>query len=164
MNWSLWNADIQSPECKENTKKYREVTDLWKMWQSSNNSAVQDQIKRRINSGNACCHSVQNLLSPTSKHVKIKTHKPIILPVVLYEFSEPREDNWVATWREKKRLRSRKPRLTAVGIRCSDNVTPLSAKFGTNFAGKRRSLSRYNSLVHYRTRSFCMGVILGLQY
>jgi hypothetical protein len=42
--------------------------------------------------------------------------------------------------------RSRNPRLTAVGIRCADHTTPLSAKVGTNFADKRRSLGRYISL------------------
>jgi hypothetical protein len=35
-----------------------------------------------------------------------------------------RENNWVATWMEKWRLRSRKPRLTALGIRCADRATP----------------------------------------
>jgi hypothetical protein len=43
-------------------------------------------------------------------------------------------------------LRSRKPRLTAVGIRCADYVTPSIRKVGTNFADKRRSLGRYSSL------------------
>jgi hypothetical protein len=47
------------------------------------------KIKRRLNSGNACYpHSVQNLLSSrflsTSKNVRIRIYKTIILPVVLY--------------------------------------------------------------------------------
>jgi hypothetical protein len=51
---------------------------------------------------------------------------------------------------KKQRLRSRKPRLTAVGIRCTDHVTPsLPTKAGTNFAYKRRSLGRYSSLADY---------------
>jgi hypothetical protein len=39
----------------------------------------------RLNSGNACCHSVQNLLSSRlmSKNLKIIIYKVIILPVVL---------------------------------------------------------------------------------
>jgi hypothetical protein len=41
---------------------------------------------------------------------------------------------------------SRKPRLTAVGIRCADNATPSIRKVGKNFADMRRSLGRYSSL------------------
>jgi hypothetical protein len=39
------------------------------------------EIKRRLNSGNAFCHSVQNLLSSSllSKKVKIRIYKTIIL-------------------------------------------------------------------------------------
>jgi hypothetical protein len=39
-----------------------------------------------LNSGNACYHSVENLLSSRllSKHLKIRIYKSIILPVVLY--------------------------------------------------------------------------------
>jgi hypothetical protein len=46
-------------------------------------------------------------------------------------------------------LRSRKPRLTAVGIRCADHATPSTHKVGTNFADKRRLLGRYSSLADY---------------
>jgi hypothetical protein len=47
---------------------------------------IQEEIKRRVNSGNACYHSVQNLLSSLllSKKLKIRIYKTIILPVVLY--------------------------------------------------------------------------------
>jgi hypothetical protein len=46
---------------------------------------IQEEIKRRLNSGNACYHSVQNLLSSRllSKNVKVRIFKTIILPVVL---------------------------------------------------------------------------------
>jgi hypothetical protein len=47
---------------------------------------IHEEIKRRLNSGNACYHSVQNLLSSRlmSKNIKIRIYKTIILPVVLY--------------------------------------------------------------------------------
>jgi hypothetical protein len=46
---------------------------------------IQGEIKRRLNSGNACYHSVQNLLFSRllSKNLKIRIYKTIILPVVL---------------------------------------------------------------------------------
>jgi hypothetical protein len=51
----------------------------------TNQNLIQEKIKRRLNSGNACYHSVQNLLSsrPLSKNIKIRIHKTIILHVVL---------------------------------------------------------------------------------
>jgi hypothetical protein len=69
--------------------------------------------------------------------------------------TQPREHNWGATWIEKQRLRDSKPRLTEVGIRCVALTTRhrLSAKVGTNFADKRRSLGRYNSLRDWKPRS-----------
>jgi hypothetical protein len=47
---------------------------------------IQEDLKRRLNSGNACYHSAQNLLSfcLMSKNVKNTIYKTIILPVVLY--------------------------------------------------------------------------------
>jgi hypothetical protein len=47
----------------------------------TNQNLIQEVIKRRLNSGNACYHSVQNLLS---KNLQIRIYKTIILPVVLY--------------------------------------------------------------------------------
>jgi hypothetical protein len=51
-----------------------------------NQNAILEEIKRRLNSENACCHSVQNLLSSLllSKNIKIRIYKTIILPVILY--------------------------------------------------------------------------------
>ena len=47
---------------------------------------IQEEIKNRLKSGNACYHSVQNLLyfSLLSKNIKIKMYRIIILPLVLY--------------------------------------------------------------------------------
>jgi hypothetical protein len=41
---------------------------------------IQEEIKRRLNSGNACYHSVQNCCLKT----KIRIFETIFLPVVLY--------------------------------------------------------------------------------
>jgi hypothetical protein len=46
---------------------------------------------------------------------------------------------------------SRKPRLTAMGIRCADHAAPpISANVGINFADKRRSLV---GIVRLRTKA-----------
>jgi hypothetical protein len=49
-------------------------------------NCVHEEIKSRLNSWNACCHSVQSLLSSRllSRNAKVKIYKTIILPVVLY--------------------------------------------------------------------------------
>jgi hypothetical protein len=51
----------------------------------TNQNGVHDEIKSRLNSGNACYYSVQNLLSSRhiSKHLKVKLYKTVILPIVL---------------------------------------------------------------------------------
>jgi hypothetical protein len=60
------------------------------------------EIKCRLNSRNACCRSVQSLLSSRllSRNVKVKIYKNIILPVVLYGC-----ETWSATLRQEHRLR-----------------------------------------------------------
>jgi hypothetical protein len=51
----------------------------------TNQDLIQEEIKRRLNLGNACYHSVQNLLSSLlSKNAEIRIYKTIILPVVLH--------------------------------------------------------------------------------
>jgi hypothetical protein len=52
----------------------------------TNQNLIQVEIKRRLNSGNGCYHSVQNLLSSRvlSKNLKIRIYKTIILPEILY--------------------------------------------------------------------------------
>ena len=49
----------------------------------TNQNYIVEEIKSRLMSGNACYHSVQNLLSSRllSKNLKIKLYKTIILPV-----------------------------------------------------------------------------------
>jgi hypothetical protein len=61
-----------------------------------------EEIKRILNSGNACYHSSQNLLSSRLKlkNVNIRIYKTITLPVVLYGC-----ESWPLTLREEHRLR-----------------------------------------------------------
>jgi hypothetical protein len=49
----------------------------------TNQNLIEDEIKKGLNSGNACYHSVQNLLSSRllSRNLKIRIYKTIILPV-----------------------------------------------------------------------------------
>ena len=55
-----------------------------------------------MRSGNACYHSVQNLLSSRllSRKLKFKIYETLILPVVLYEC-----EAWSLTLREERKLR-----------------------------------------------------------
>jgi hypothetical protein len=50
----------------------------------TNQNLILEEIKRRLNSGNACYYSVQDILSSRllSKNVKIRIYKTIILPEV----------------------------------------------------------------------------------
>jgi hypothetical protein len=68
----------------------------------TNQNLIHEEIKRRLNSGNACYHSVQNLLSSRLlvKNLKIRIYKTIIMPVVLYGYK-----TWSLTLREEHRLR-----------------------------------------------------------
>jgi hypothetical protein len=68
----------------------------------TNQNLIQEEIKRKLISGNACYHSVQNLLSSRllSKNLKIRIYKTIILPVALYGC-----ETWPMTLREEHRLR-----------------------------------------------------------
>jgi len=68
----------------------------------TNRNSVQEEIKNRLKSGNACYHSVQNLLSSIllSKNVKIKIHRTIILPIILNGC-----ETWSLRLREERRLR-----------------------------------------------------------
>ena len=68
----------------------------------TNQNSIQEEITSRLKSGNACCHSVQDLLysSLLSKNLKINIYRNIILPVVLYGC-----ETWSLTLMEERRLR-----------------------------------------------------------
>jgi len=65
-------------------------------------NSIPEEIKSRLRSGNACYHSVQNLLSSRllSKYLKITIYRTINLPVVLYGC-----ETWSLTLREERKLR-----------------------------------------------------------
>jgi hypothetical protein len=67
----------------------------------TNPNLIHEEIKNRLNSGSACFHSVQNLLSSRllSKNVRTKILKPIIFAVVLHG-----RETWSLTLREERRL------------------------------------------------------------
>jgi hypothetical protein len=68
----------------------------------TNQNLIQEEIRKRSNSGNACYHSVQSLLSSRllSRNVQIRIYNAIILPVVLYGC-----ETWSLTLRDKHRRR-----------------------------------------------------------
>jgi hypothetical protein len=66
----------------------------------TNQNSINEAIQSRLKSGNACYHSVQNLLSSSllSKSVEIKIYRTIILPVLLCGC-----ESWSLTLREEFR-------------------------------------------------------------
>jgi hypothetical protein len=68
----------------------------------TNQSDIHDEIKSRLNSGNAYYYSVHNLFSSClmSKNLKMKIYKTVILPFVLYGW-----ETWSLTLGEEHRIR-----------------------------------------------------------
>jgi hypothetical protein len=103
-----WNAGQNyyikiGNRCFENVAQFRYLG-----MTVTNQNLIQEEIKRRLNSGNACYHSVQNLLPSCllSKNIKIRIYKTIILPVVLCGC-----ETWSLALREEHRLRVFKNRV-----------------------------------------------------
>ncbi|KAJ4447721.1 hypothetical protein ANN_09729 [Periplaneta americana] len=67
-----------------------------------NVNATREEIKRRLNMGNACYYSVEKLLSSSllSKNLKVRIYKTVILQSVLYGC-----ETWTLTLIEEQRLR-----------------------------------------------------------
>jgi hypothetical protein len=68
----------------------------------TNKNSIQEEIKSRLKSGNACYHSVQNHLSSSllSKNLMFMIYRTAILPVALYG-----RETWSLTLREEHKLR-----------------------------------------------------------
>jgi hypothetical protein len=69
---------------------------------------IQEEIEKSFNSGNACYHSVQNLLFShlLFKILKIRIYMTIMFPLVLYGC-----ETWSPTLREEHRLKMIENRL-----------------------------------------------------
>jgi len=65
-------------------------------------NSIPEETKSRLRLGNACYHSVQNILSSRllSKNLKIKIYRTTILPVVLYGC-----ETWSLTLRGERKMR-----------------------------------------------------------
>jgi hypothetical protein len=65
-------------------------------------NCMHEEINRRLNSGIACYHSLQSVLSSRrlSRNVRVKMYRTIILPVVLYVC-----DTWSLILSKEHRLR-----------------------------------------------------------
>jgi hypothetical protein len=114
--WDTWGSDVLHDEFMETNENTEVLLGASKMLGKeliadkaniccsavANRNLIQAEIKRRVNSGNACHHSVQNLLSSRqlSKILKIRIYKTIILRVVLYGC-----ETWSLTLREEHTLR-----------------------------------------------------------
>ena len=79
----------------ENVEKFRYLA-------VTNTNDIREEIKRRMNMGNACYYSLEKISSSRllSKKLKVNTYKNIILPVVLYGCG-----TWSLNLREEQRLR-----------------------------------------------------------
>ena len=77
-----WRQNIKTDD-----RSFERVVDLEFLGTTlTNQNTIQEEIKRNLKSGNACYHSVQNLLSSSllCKNLNTKMYRKINLPVILY--------------------------------------------------------------------------------
>ncbi|KAJ4426471.1 hypothetical protein ANN_27285 [Periplaneta americana] len=92
-NGTIKVGDLSFEEVEKFKRLGATVTDI---------NDTREEIKRRINMGNACYYSVEKLLSSSllSKNLEVRIYKTVILPVVLYGC-----ETWTLTLKEEQRLR-----------------------------------------------------------
>jgi hypothetical protein len=91
------------------TNRYVENVAEFKEWGTTviNQNLIQEEIKKRLNSGNDCYHSVQNhLYSRLSKNEKIRICKTTVWPVVQYGC-----ETWSVTLKEEHKMRMFEDRM-----------------------------------------------------
>jgi hypothetical protein len=80
---------VEQNHCtKTENKSFEEVTKFESLGKTmTDQNCMHEEINSTLNTGNACCHLFQSLLSSRllSRKVKVKLHKTIIQPVVSYE-------------------------------------------------------------------------------
>jgi hypothetical protein len=94
------NAD-QNRDIKIATRSFENVSQFRYLGMTvTNQNLIQEETKRRLNSGNVCYHSCYLLSSHLlSKSLKMRIYKTVILPVVLYGC-----ETWYLKLREDHRL------------------------------------------------------------
>jgi hypothetical protein len=102
MLMSLSQKIGQKHSIKIANRSFEDVAKFKYLGTITDQNCMHEEIKSRLNSGNACYHSVQSLLPSRllSRNLKVKIYKTIILPVVLYGC-----ETWSLTLREEHRLR-----------------------------------------------------------
>jgi hypothetical protein len=93
----------QKHSIKIANRSFEDVTKLkYLVTPPTDQNCMHEEIKSRINLGNACYHSDQSLLSShlLCRNLKVKIYEIIILPVVLYGC-----ETWSLTLMEEHRLR-----------------------------------------------------------
>ncbi|KAJ4447212.1 hypothetical protein ANN_09214 [Periplaneta americana] len=103
VNFNVVKAITQNGTIKIGDLSFEEVEKFKYLGATVTNiNDTREEIKRRINMGNACDYSVEKLLSSSllSKNLKVRIYKTVILPVVLYGC-----ETWTLTLREEQRLR-----------------------------------------------------------
>jgi hypothetical protein len=77
----------QNRKIKIGNRSFENVTQFKYLGKTvTNQNLIHEEIKRRLDSGNACYYSDQNLMSSRllSKNIKIRIYKTIILIVLLH--------------------------------------------------------------------------------